>query len=97
MQHATGGDLYSYFEARNFRLSEAHIKRIVYELLQGVKYLKSFGVIHRDLKLENVLMSDKTDSAKPIIIDFGLAALIGPGETQNDAFGTPGYMAPELL
>lgn len=53
--------------------------------------------MHRDLKLENIMMSDSTDSARPIIVDFGLAKMIGPGQLAYESFGTPGYMAPELL
>lgn len=39
MQYCKGGDLFTYFENRKFKMSEAHVKRIVYELLQGLKYL----------------------------------------------------------
>lgn len=49
------------------------------------------------MKLENIMMSDTTDSARPIIVDFGLAKMVGHGETASEHFGTPGYMAPELL
>jgi serine/threonine protein kinase len=37
------------------------------------------GVVHRDLKLENILMSSMDDDAVPKISDFGLATMIGPG------------------
>ncbi len=41
-------------------------------------YFQKYGVIHRDLKLENIMMTDDTDQAKPKIIDFGLARVIAP-------------------
>ena len=53
--------------------------------------------MHRDLKLENVMMSDTTDNAVPKLVDFGLAKIIGPSEKANEPFGTLGYVAPEVL
>jgi serine/threonine protein kinase len=43
------------------------------------------------------MMSDTSDSARPIIVDFGLAKIIGPHQTANEPFGTLGYAAPEVL
>ena len=47
----------------------------------GVKYLHNFGIVHRDLKLENIMMGDTTDDAIPKIVDFGLSKIIGPSNT----------------
>jgi len=63
----------------------------------GVKYLHGFGIVHRDLKLENIMMSDQTENAMPKIVDFGLAKIIGPSNTASEPFGTLGYVAPEVL
>jgi serine/threonine protein kinase len=65
--------------------------------MMGVKYLHSFGIVHRDLKLENVMMQDASDSAIPKIVDFGLSKIIGPEEKASEPFGTVGYVAPEVL
>ena len=62
-----------------------------------MKYLHSYGIVHRDLKLENVMMSDNSDVAVPKLVDFGLAKLIGPSEKADEPFGTLGYVAPEVL
>ena len=53
--------------------------------------------MHRDLKLENIMMTDNTDQAIPKIVDFGLAKIMGPQEKANEPFGTLGYVAPEIL
>lgn len=73
------------------------VKRVVLQLILGVKYLHSFGIVHRDLKLENVMMSDVSNSAIPKIVDFGLSKIIGPNEKSREPFGTVGYVAPEVL
>ena len=65
--------------------------------MKGVKYLNRFGIVHRDLKLENIMMSDQGEKATPKIVDFGLSKIIGPSETATDPFGTLGYVAPEVL
>jgi serine/threonine protein kinase len=65
--------------------------------MQGVLYLHKFGIVHRDLKLENIMMSDAGERASPKIVDFGLSKIIGPSETATDPFGTLGYVAPEVL
>ena len=59
--------------------------------------MHQFGIVHRDLKLENIMMSDSTDQAVPKIVDFGLAKIIGPSNTASEPFGTLGYVAPEVL
>lgn len=53
--------------------------------------------MHRDIKLENVMMSDSSDTASVRIADFGLAKFIGPECVTNEPFGTIGYCAPEIL
>ena len=54
------------------------------------------GIVHRDLKLENIMMTNKTDNAIPKIIDFGLSKPILPGQTHKDSLGTVGYCSPEI-
>jgi serine/threonine protein kinase len=54
-------------------------------------------MIHRDLKLENIMMTDASDTALPKIVDFGLAMFLGPGCYAYDPFGTAGYVAPEIF
>lgn len=53
--------------------------------------------MHRDLKLENVMMSDNSEMGLPKLVDFGLAKMIGPNEKADEPFGTLGYVAPEVL
>ena len=62
-----------------------------------MQYLHSYGIVHRDLKLDNIMMSDCSDQSIPKIVDFGLAKMIGPNEQADEPFGTLGYVAPEIL
>ena len=55
------------------------------------------GIIHRDLKLENIMMSNKSGNAIPKIIDFGLSKALLPEQTLNDNLGTVGYCSPEII
>lgn len=77
-------------------MSEERSKEIFRQLVNSLYYLHSLGICHRDLKLENVMMTDDTEEARPIIIDFGLSKMIGPNQKITDKFGTVGYTAPEI-
>ena len=67
----------------------------------GLSYIHSKGIIHKDLKLENILL--KCQSSRlvlPKIADFGFAKELKPGKNEFSDTGRPGtdtYMAPELL
>lgn len=63
----------------------------------GLYYLHSYGIMHRDLKLENIMMTNKTEFSVPKLVDFGLAKILSPQETATEPFGTVGYAAPEIL
>lgn len=78
------------------------VKSYMKQLVQGLNDLHSHGIIHCDVKPDNILMSRRT--GKVMIIDFGLAAAMGDGtlRTSIDRLlvagrGTPGYRAPEVL
>ncbi len=64
-------------------------------LLDALAHAHAHGVVHRDLKPDNVLIGDRG----PVLTDFGLAmnpALMGESMSA-DSLGTPGYMAPEQI
>lgn len=50
--------------------------------------MHSYGIAHRDIKLENILMVESSDDSELKLVDFGLSKILGPNETTNDPFGT---------
>jgi len=58
-------------------------------------YCHRKSVVHRDIKLENVLYEPSTATVK--LIDFGFAIALAPGAKLNIFCGTPSYMAPEIV
>ena len=97
LEYLPGGDLFDYLKTRSFKLSEARARSLIYQLTLALAFLHSFGIVHRDIKLENVMMSDTSDMAVPKLADFGLARMVGPKEWSDEPFGTLGYAAPEVL
>ncbi|KAK9801988.1 hypothetical protein WJX73_007147 [Symbiochloris irregularis] len=76
--------------------SEADARLCFVQLLKGITYLHSKGVVHRDLKLENLLLANQKDMTRIKIADFGLAKKAA--ETAMDTIcGTPQYVAPEVI
>jgi serine/threonine protein kinase len=87
-----GGDLFSYFEKRNFKLEESRVCQIVHKLSTAIYYLHSYGIIHRDLKLENIIMENDSDASDIKLLDFGLSTISGPNELCYEPFGTIVYI-----
>ena len=70
---------------------------LLVQLLCAVSYLHDRGIVHRDLKLENLLYYDDTEDSKIMVADFGLSDWIKDLEDGSSPIcGTPGYMAPEV-
>ncbi len=92
-----GGDLFSYLEARDFTVTELRACSIIHSLATALYYMHSYGIAHRDLKAENVMMVDESEGSVPKISDFGIAKMVGPNEKCTEIFGTLGYVAPEIL
>lgn len=74
-------------------LSPSDLQRIAVGICFGLREIHSFGVIHRDMKLKNVLLDDRLF---PKICDFG-AAIHTNEVRDNKVIGTPAYIAPEIL
>ena len=83
-----------------YRFSEEDAAIIIKSVLQAITYCHSRGIIHRDLKPENILIptgSSKIDYTLLKIIDFGASVLKKDDGKISFRFGTPYYIAPEVL
>jgi tRNA A-37 threonylcarbamoyl transferase component Bud32 len=93
MRLLTGGSLQT--RIHEFESNSQRIAALVCKIAKAVHFAHQHGVLHRDLKPNNILLDD---DGEPLITDFGLAKLLDreSSNTQTGAvMGTPGYMAPE--
>ena len=100
-EYCEGGELYD--QVRN-QLSETQIAVIFKQLLSGLAYLHSHNIVHRDLKLENILIQEieksKTNGEDLFnikIIDFGTARIFDNKTKPQSIVGSSYYIAPEVL
>lgn len=91
-EYAPGGDLLQLLHNKG-KLPENEAKVMFRDILEGLLYLHRNHVIHRDLKLDNILLG--TNSVK--ICDFGISRRVEPMEVVRDKSGTPAFLAPEVI
>ena len=93
---ASGGELLERVR-RVGSFTEDQAKRLIGQILEAVKHMHERDIVHRDLKLENILLSHDADDANVKLIDFGLARFKTEGQTLRTICGSPLYIAPEIL
>jgi tRNA A-37 threonylcarbamoyl transferase component Bud32 len=77
------------------------------QIANGIFTLNKFGIIHRDLKIQNIILSFENDDIndetnyemkeKLKLIDFGFSKILSKNEKTNDSFGTLIYISPEII
>ncbi|XP_051761954.1 striated muscle preferentially expressed protein kinase isoform X2 [Ctenopharyngodon idella] len=75
---------------------ESEIRSSVRQLLEGLSYLHQLDILHLDIKPDNILMADPT-SDQIRLCDFGNAVKFTPDEAQYCKYGTPEFVAPEIV
>ena len=90
-----GGNLLDF--SKSFKIQEAQIALIMYQILQALSYLHSCGIIHRDIKPENILIERDLNVINIKLADFGLSQIITPQQKLTKYCGTSSYFAPEIL
>ena len=94
MPYITGGELYKVLKSRR-TFDEPTVKFFIAQVIIGLGKLHEKGIMHRDLKLENIML-DTNGYVK--IIDFGMAKMLEtPNQLAHTVCGTPEYYAPELI
>ena len=94
MEYINGGNLFSFLK-KHRKVSEKTAKLLYRQIILGIKYMHQQGIVHRDIKLENILI-DLNNNIK--ICDFGIGRVLSsPEQPLFDQCGTPMYIAPEIL
>uniref|UniRef100_A0A6B2LA44 Protein kinase domain-containing protein n=1 Tax=Arcella intermedia TaxID=1963864 RepID=A0A6B2LA44_9EUKA len=97
MEYMSGGSLYDIVKLFNTgtKLTESETAYTIHEVLEALSFLHSRNRIHRDIKVDNILLSRNGDVK---LADFGTAVQLTFQRLQRDTMaGTPYYMAPELI
>lgn len=92
-EYASKGEIFDHLVAKG-RMSETEAKRIFSQIVSAVMYCHSQGVVHRDLKAENLLL-DQNLNIK--LADFGFSNQFTEGCQLSTWCGSPPYAAPELF
>ncbi len=93
MEYADGGDLCKYVREHR-KLGETEASKLFSQVVDGLQYCHEAGVVHRDIKLDNILMRhDGTIK----IVDFGFSVTFKDGQKLKKACGSPSYAAPEIV
>jgi len=93
MEYAGGGDLLQFVKQRA-AFEEGQAKQIFRQVVYGLGHCHCRSVLHRDIKLDNILM-DGDQGIK--ICDFGVSRLIEKDQVITEQCGTPAYLAPEII
>ena len=96
-EYIGGGTLGQYLKKKKFNFSERQATNIMSQIANGVKYLHQYGIAHRDLKPDNIMITQQNDYGVIKIMDFGLSKILSPNERMVDGYGTLSYVAPEVL
>lgn len=92
-EYISGGQLLDYI-IQHGSLKESHARRFARGILSALQYLHANNIVHRDLKIENIMIS-KTGEIK--LIDFGLSNMYDPRKSLQTFCGSLYFAAPELL
>lgn len=92
MDFASGGSIRTLMKSGT--IEEKYVVLILREVLVALSFLHKQGIIHRDVKAANVLL---TQSGKILLCDFGVAAHLQTNNKRSTFIGTPLWMAPEVI
>lgn len=93
LQLAQNGELQRYLREQKKIMNELEAANVLKQVVDGLLYLHSHRIVHRDISLSNLLLTHEMHIK---IADFGLATLDHPGQEHKTLCGTPNYLAPEV-
>ncbi|XP_051005818.1 myosin light chain kinase, smooth muscle [Acomys russatus] len=96
LEIVSGGELFERIIDEDFELTERECIKYMRQISEGVEYIHKQGIVHLDLKPENIMCVNKTGT-KIKLIDFGLARRLENAGSLKVLFGTPEFVAPEVI
>nr|XP_003927449.2 myosin light chain kinase family member 4 isoform X2 [Saimiri boliviensis boliviensis] len=96
MEYVDGGELFDRIIDENYNLTELDTILFMRQICEGIRHMHQMYILHLDLKPENILCVNR-DAKQIKIIDFGLARRYKPREKLKVNFGTPEFLAPEVV
>uniref|UniRef100_A0A452ET89 Myosin light chain kinase, smooth muscle n=1 Tax=Capra hircus TaxID=9925 RepID=A0A452ET89_CAPHI len=96
LEIVSGGELFERIIDEDFELTERECIKYMKQISEGVEYIHKQGIVHLDLKPENIMCVNKTGT-RIKLIDFGLARRLENAGSLKVLFGTPEFVAPEVI
>ncbi|XP_004373676.1 myosin light chain kinase, smooth muscle isoform X4 [Trichechus manatus latirostris] len=96
LEIVSGGELFERIIDEDFELTERECIKYMKQISEGVEYIHKQGIVHLDLKPENIMCVNKTGT-RVKLIDFGLARKLENAGSLKVLFGTPEFVAPEVI
>ena len=95
MELIKGKSLYTYIHSKPGRkLDESECIRLFLQIASGIEYCHKNNIIHRDIKMENLLLDERRNAK---VIDFGFSICAASTQKLKIFCGTPSYMAPVIV
>uniref|UniRef100_UPI00398F6C55 myosin light chain kinase, smooth muscle isoform X2 n=1 Tax=Pristiophorus japonicus TaxID=55135 RepID=UPI00398F6C55 len=96
LEIVSGGELFERIIDEDFELTERECIQYMQQINEGVQFIHKQEIVHLDLKPENIMCVNKT-GARIKLIDFGLARRLESTSSLKVLFGTPEFVAPEVI
>lgn len=92
LEYAAGGELFDHLQQSQYFTEEA-AKDMFKQLIDAIEHLHSKSIVHRDIKLENILLDERLNIK---LADFGYSSYYNPRKVYKYPVGTSSYFAPEI-
>ncbi|CAI7883578.1 unnamed protein product, partial [Closterium sp. NIES-53] len=96
MELCEGGELFDRLKAKRV-YEECEAAAVLHTLVDVLRHCHAMGVVHRDVKPENILLVSQHSHTHVKVIDFGIAAFYKPSRPLTEFVGSHYYMAPEVI
>ncbi|CAI2384149.1 unnamed protein product [Moneuplotes crassus] len=96
-EYIAGGELKEYLFKKSKPFAEFEAKKIMQVLVSAIDYIHQNNVVHRDLKLENILLTESSNPYSLKLIDFGISGVLSRAGGEIIHAGTLAYSPPEIV